>query len=41
MRIRDLYLIVATIDGNDVLINDRHLPYVRELWLPMIWLLIR
>jgi hypothetical protein len=41
MRIRDLYLIVATVKGNDVLINDRHLPYVRELWLPMIWLLIR
>jgi len=41
MRIRDLYLIVATVDGNDVLINDRHLPYVRELWLPLIWLLIR
>ena len=41
MRIRDLYLIVATVPGNDVLINDRHLPYVRELWLPMIWLLIR
>ena len=41
MRIRDLYLIVATVQGNDVLINDRHLPYVRELWLPMIWLLIR
>jgi len=41
MRIRDLYLIVATVEGNDVLINDRHLPYVRELWLPMVWLLIR
>ena len=41
MRIRDLYLIVATVEGNDVLINDRHLPYVRELWLPLIWLLIR
>ena len=41
MRIRDLYLIVATVQGNDVLINDRHLPYVRELWLPMVWLLIR
>ena len=41
MRIRDLYLIVATVPGNDVLINDRQLPYVRELWLPLVWLLIR
>ena len=41
MRIRDLYLIIATVPDNDVLINDRQLPYVRELWLPLIWLLIR
>jgi len=41
MRIRDLYLIVAGVPGNDVLINDRQLPYARELWLPLVWLLIR
>lgn len=41
MRLRDLYLIVATVTGNEVLINDRHVPYARELWLPMVWLLIR
>jgi hypothetical protein len=41
MRLRDLYLIVATVPGNDVLINDRHVPYARELWLPLVWLLIR
>jgi hypothetical protein len=27
--------------GNEVLINDRRVPYARELWLPMVWLLIR
>ena len=41
MRLRDLYLIVATVPGNEVLINDRYVPYARELWLPLVWLLIR
>lgn len=41
MRLRDLYLIVATVPGTDVLINDQHVPYARELWLPLVWLLIR
>jgi hypothetical protein len=41
MRIRDLYLVVAPVPGNDVLINDRQIPYARELWLPLVWLLIR
>ena len=41
MRIRDLYLIIAGVPGNEVLVNDRKLPYARELWLPMVWLLIR
>lgn len=41
MRLRELYLIVAGVAGNEVLINDRRVPYARELWLPMVWLLIR
>jgi hypothetical protein len=41
MRLRDLYLIVAGVPGNDVLINDRRVPYARDLWLPLVWLLIR
>jgi hypothetical protein len=41
MRIRDLYLVVAPVPGNEVLINDRQIPYARELWLPLVWLLIR
>jgi hypothetical protein len=24
-----------------VLIDDRPLPYARELWLPLVWFLIR
>ena len=41
IRVRDLYLIVAGVPGSDVLINDRRVPYARELWLPLVWLLIR
>jgi hypothetical protein len=41
MRLRDLYLIVMAVPGLDVLINDRRVPYARELWLPLVWLLIR
>ena len=41
MRLRDLYLIVTGVPGSEVLINDRRVPYARELWLPMVWLLIR
>ena len=41
MRLRDLYLLVAGVPGNEVLINDRRVPYARELWLPLVWLLIR
>jgi hypothetical protein len=29
------------VPGLVVLINDRHVPYARELWLPLVWLLIR
>ena len=38
--------LVATLIGGsasaatEVLIDDRPLPYARELWLPLIWLLI-
>lgn len=41
IRLRDLYLIVAAVPGLDILINDRRVPYARELWLPLVWLLIR
>lgn len=41
IRLRDLYLIVAPVPGLDILINDRRVPYARELWLPLVWLLIR
>ena len=39
-RLRDLFGIVGPSDHTDVLIDDRPVPYARELWLPLVWLLI-
>ena len=41
VRLRDLFDIVGRFDDTDVLIDDRPVPYARELWLPLIWFLIR
>jgi hypothetical protein len=41
VRLRDLYELVGSIDATEVLIDDRPLPYARELWLPLVWFLIR
>ncbi|HEY7499411.1 MAG TPA: hypothetical protein VH740_12920 [Vicinamibacterales bacterium] len=40
IRLRTLFEIVGRMDACDVLIDDRPLPYARELWLPLMWLLI-
>jgi len=40
-KIRDLFEIVGRFDTSEVLIDDRPVPYARELWLPLIWYLIR
>jgi hypothetical protein len=40
-RLRDLFQIVGASDDTEVLIDDRPVPYARELWLPLVWLLIR
>jgi hypothetical protein len=39
-RLRDLFHIVGASDQTEVLIDDRPLPYARELWLPLVWFLI-
>jgi hypothetical protein len=39
-RLRDLFHIVGGSDSTDVLIDDRPVPYARELWLPLVWFLI-
>jgi hypothetical protein len=40
-RLRDLFEIVGRFDATDVLIDDRPLPYARELWLPLVWFLLQ
>jgi hypothetical protein len=40
-RLRDLFEIVGRFDACEVLVDDRPVPYARELWLPLIWFLIR
>ena len=40
-RLRDLFQIVGPFDATEVLIDDRPVPYARELWLPLMWFLIR
>ena len=32
--------LVRRVEHADVLIDDRPVPYARELWLPLIWFLI-
>jgi hypothetical protein len=39
-RLRDLFQIVGPSDDTEVLIDDRPVPYARELWLPLVWFLL-
>jgi hypothetical protein len=39
-RLRDLFHIVGVSDDTEVLVDDRPVPYARELWLPLVWFLI-
>ena len=39
-RLRDLFQIVGQSDATEVLIDDRPVPYARELWLPLVWFLL-
>jgi hypothetical protein len=41
VKLRDLFEIVGRFDATEVLIDDRPVPYARELWLPLLWFLIR
>jgi hypothetical protein len=40
VKLRDLFQVVGGFDHTDVLIDDRPVPYARELWLPLMWFLI-
>jgi hypothetical protein len=40
IHLRDLFEIVGASDATEVLIDDRPVPFARELWLPLVWFLI-
>ena len=40
VKLRDLFEIVGRYDECVVLVDDRPVPYARELWLPLVWILI-
>jgi len=40
LNLRSLFQIVGVADTTDVLIDDRPVPYARELWLPLVWLVL-
>ena len=40
-KLRELFELVGRFDASDVLIDDRPVPYARELWLPLLWFLIK
>lgn len=35
-----LFQIVGVADATEVLIDDRPVPFARELWLPLVWLVL-
>ena len=37
LRLRDLYERVGHLPGTEVLLDDRPVPFARELWLPLVW----
>lgn len=41
LRLRDLYELVGGVPDSRVLVDDRPVPFARELWLPLVWCLIR
>jgi hypothetical protein len=40
MRMRDLFELVGPQPTCDVLIDDRPIPFARDLWLPLVWFLL-
>jgi hypothetical protein len=39
-RLRDVFQVVGVSDATEVLVDDRPVPYARELWLPLVWFLL-
>lgn len=41
VNLRELFQIVGPFDSTVVLVDDRPVPFARELWLPLMWCLIK
>jgi hypothetical protein len=41
LDVRDLWDVLHRVADTEVLIDDRPVPYARELWLPLVWWLIQ
>jgi len=39
--LRELFALVGSRPGTDVLVDGKKAPYARELWLPLFWLFVR
>lgn len=40
LQLRELFQLMGDQKGTEVLIDDRPIPYARELWLPLFWFLL-
>ncbi len=40
LELRHLFELVGRLPDCEVLVDDRPIPYARELWLPLIWFLL-
>jgi len=40
LKLRDMFQLVSSQPGTEVLIDDKPIPFSRELWLPLIWFLL-
>jgi hypothetical protein len=40
VALRELWMVVGGLDSAEVLVDDRPVPYARELWLPLFWFLL-
>jgi hypothetical protein len=38
--LRDLFDLVGSRPGTEILVDRRRLPYARELWLPLFWIFV-
>jgi len=38
--LRDLFQIVGQRSGTEVLLDDKKVPYAREIWLPLFWIFV-